>query len=76
MEREVQRRNGSTVGVSSRCPAAAQPPVLLPSLRPPPCALPPLQANVEGALAAGIPAVRFESAAQLEAELRRRGFHL
>ncbi|PRW56908.1 Haloacid dehalogenase-like hydrolase superfamily isoform 1 [Chlorella sorokiniana] len=34
------------------------------------------QANVDGALEAGIPAVRFESAEQLEEELRRRGFCL
>ena len=34
------------------------------------------QANVDGALAVGIPAVRFESAEQLEAELRQRGFQL
>jgi len=34
------------------------------------------QANVDGALAAGIPAVRFESAAQLEKELLQRGFRL
>lgn len=34
------------------------------------------QANVEGALAAGIPAIRFESAAQLEAELLARGVPL
>lgn len=40
--------------------------------RPPPCH----QANVEGALAAGIPAVHFKSAAQLEEELRQRGFRL
>lgn len=32
------------------------------------------QANVDGALAAGIPAVKFESAAQLEAELLKKGF--
>lgn len=45
------------------------------------CSLPILtpvrfQANVDGALAAGIPAVRFESAAQLEKELLQRGFRL
>ena len=34
------------------------------------------QANVDGALAAGIAAIRFESAAQLEAELRARGVPL
>ncbi|KAL4853086.1 Flavin mononucleotide hydrolase 1 [Chlorella vulgaris] len=34
------------------------------------------QVNVDGALSAGIPSVRFESAAQLEAELRQRGFQL
>lgn len=34
------------------------------------------QANVDGALAAGIPAVRFEGAEALEAELLRRGFAL
>lgn len=34
------------------------------------------QANIDGALAAGIPAVRFEGAPALEAELRRRGFEL
>ena len=34
------------------------------------------QANVEGARAAGIPAIRFESAEQLEGELRQRGFAL
>lgn len=32
-----------------------------------------MQANVDGALAAGIPAIRFESAEQLERELRQRG---
>ena len=31
------------------------------------------QANVDGAVQAGMQAVRFESAAQLAAELRRRG---
>ncbi|KAI3438280.1 hypothetical protein D9Q98_000715 [Chlorella vulgaris] len=34
------------------------------------------QVNVDGALSAGIPSIRFESAAQLEAELRQRGFQL
>lgn len=34
------------------------------------------QANIDGALAAGIPAIKFESAAALEAELLRRGFKL
>lgn len=34
------------------------------------------QANVDGALAAGIPAIKFESATQLEAELQRCGFPL
>lgn len=34
------------------------------------------QANVDGALAAGIPAIKFETAVQLEAELQRRGFPL
>lgn len=37
------------------------------------CSLVCVQANVVGALAAGIPAVRFESAEQLESELRRHG---
>ncbi|KAL4452447.1 hypothetical protein ABPG75_008109 [Micractinium tetrahymenae] len=34
------------------------------------------QANVDGALAAGIPAIRFEGAQALETELLRRGFQL
>ncbi|PSC72259.1 haloacid dehalogenase-like hydrolase (HAD) superfamily [Micractinium conductrix] len=34
------------------------------------------RANVDGALAAGIPALRFESAEVLEAQLRERGFPL
>lgn len=67
---EWNAHEGLTLPPEQGCFATILPSVILPATSTTP------QANVDGALAAGIPAVRFESAEQLEEELRQRGFHL